>query len=198
MSVLVKNSAAPVLLLAIGLAVSCIWAASAQPSDYAPKFRVPKMILATTPNGRPVTLYNGGATDFLILATWCPYSKQLKKFLNDPVTRPYAARRKMIFLFSNNEWADVGAELKDSGMSAPEVKRQVAKLRAESGSSSLFDPSFLDDVPGEVYLCNLPKEMEGFPSVISGSGRDKLGWLAEDLKMPEGLLLATYKKYAPK
>jgi hypothetical protein len=168
------------------------------PSDTSPKFQVPKTLAATTPDGRSVKLQNGGATDFVILATWCPYSKQLKRFLNDPITRPFATRRKLIFLFSNNEWPDVETELKEPGKSAAQLKQELAKLRAQSGSNSLFDPSFLDDVPGDVYLCDLPKEMDGFPSVISGTGRDQIGWMAVDLNMPERLLLPTFKKYAPK
>ena len=189
----------PVLGVAVGL---CFWHGPgivfAASSGTAPKFQVPKTIAAATPDGRQVQLQNGGNTDFVIMATWCPFSKQMKQFLNDPVTRPFAKRRKIVFLFSYNEWLDVEAELKESGLKAAQVKQQLTKLRAQSGSNSLFDPSFLDNVPGDVYLCRLPKEMDGFPSVISGSGRDKIGWLSIDLNMPERLLLPTYKKYAPK
>lgn len=163
----------------------------------SPKFHVPKFISAFTPDGKPVQLVNGGITDFVIMATWCPYSKQLKRFLNDPITRPYAQKRRLIFLFSRDEWPDVEAELKDGGLSGTQLKQQLSLLKQRSGSASLFDPSFLDDVPGDVYLCNLP-DHDGYPFVISGTGRDKIGWMTVDLRMPESLLLPTFKKYAPK
>ena len=185
-------------VLAVGCSVLSEPSKVSATSETGPKFSVPKTIAAKTPAGQAVTLRNGGNTDFVIMATWCPYSKQLKRFLNDPATRPYAQRRRLIFLFSENEWSNVEAELRESGLSPEQQKRQVERFRSESGSASLFDPSFLDDVPGDVYLCKIPAEADGFPSVISGTGRDKLGWMSVDLAMPESLLLPTFKKYAPK
>jgi hypothetical protein len=155
-------------------------------------------IQATTPDGRPVRIANGGNVDFIAMATWCPYSKQMKRFLNDPKTKPYAAKRKIIFLFQSNEWPTVERELKEGGLSGLELQQRLKELKEDSGSASLFDPSFLDDLPGEAYLCTLPKEVNGFPSVMSGTGRDKIGWLITDLNMPESILMPTFTKYAPK
>lgn len=165
--------------------------------DFRVKFKVPKYITATTPEGAPTELVNGGNTDFVIMATWCPYSKQMKRFMNDPVTQPYIAKRKLIFLFSNDEWPTVRSELKDQ-VSATELDEEIAALKKKSGSTAFYDPSFLDDVPGDAYLCKIPPECDGFPSFISGSGRNKLGWMMVDLGMPHELMMSTYKTYAPK
>jgi hypothetical protein len=150
-----------VAVVIIGGTLALIWSFPA-PTDQttAPKFVVPMTISATTPNGKPATLTNGGNVDFVIMGTWCPYSKQMKRFMNDPVVRPYIARRKLVFLFSTNEWKDVEAELNDlvkaGKITKSEEKETLIRLKKESGSPHLFDPSFLDDLPGDAYISTLP------------------------------------------
>jgi hypothetical protein len=40
-----------------------------------------------------------------------PHSKALKDILNDPHSRPYWAKYKLVFLFSRNEWAIAKSDL---------------------------------------------------------------------------------------
>src|SRR4051794_20141188 len=104
-------------------------AQSVKMSEFEPKYKVPRTISATKPDGKPVQLTASGDTDFIIMATWCPFSKQLKRFLNDPKTKPYARKRNLIFLFNKNEWPDVETELKDSKLSGAALEKKMRELR---------------------------------------------------------------------
>ena len=181
-------------------------AAVAQPAHPAvsatrPQPSVPT-ITAETSDGRSVQLGPDNGTDLIFMATWCPHSTALKNIINDPRTRTYLANKKLVFLFSKNEWGRVESYLKDmakSGrISENEIPAKLEELKGKAGSPYVTDPAFLNDLPGEYYFCSRPKEVTGYPTALSVRGyTDKLNWLIRDLQMPKPLAQQLEDQYDP-
>jgi hypothetical protein len=159
-------------------------------------------ITAETSDGQSVQLGPDNGTDLIFMATWCPHSTALKNIINDPRTRPYWANKKLIFLFSNNEWGRVESYLKDmakSGrISEDDIPAKLEQLKSKAGSPYVTDPAFLNDLPGDYYFCSTPKEVTGYPTALSVRGyTNKLNWLIRDLKMPQELAQQLEDQYDP-
>jgi hypothetical protein len=149
-------------------------------------------ITAETSDGRSVQLGPDNGTDLIFMATWCPHSTALKNIINDPRARTYWASKKLVFLFSKNEWGRVESYLEDMAKSGKisenEIPAKLEELKSKAGSPYVTDPAFLNDLPGEYYFCSRPKEVAGYPTVLSVRGyTDRLNWLIRDLAMPEPL-----------
>jgi hypothetical protein len=159
-------------------------------------------IAAETINGGSVQLGPDDATDLIFMATWCPHSTALKNMINDPRTRAYWANKKLVFLFSKNEWGRVESYLKDMAkrgeISENEIPVKLEQLKSKAGSPYVTNPDFLNDLPGDYYFCSRPKEVTGYPTVLSVRGyTDRLNWLIRDLKMPEPLAEQLEDQYDP-
>ena len=149
-------------------------------------------ITAETSNGGSVQLAPDNGTDLIFMATWCPHSKALKNILNDPRARAYWANKKLVFLFSKNEWGRVESYLKDMAKSGQnsekDIPAKLEQLKSKAGSPYVMDPAFLNDIPGEYYFCSRPKEVTGYPEVLSARGyTGTMNWLTQVLKMPSPL-----------
>jgi hypothetical protein len=149
-------------------------------------------ITAETSDGQTIQLGPDNGTDLIFMATWCPHSTALKNIINDPRARTYWASKKLVFLFSKDEWGRVESYLEDmakSGrISEDEIPVKLEQLKSKAGSPYVTDPRFLDGLPGEYYFCSTPKEVTGYPTVLSVRGyTDRLNWLIRDLAMPEPL-----------
>jgi hypothetical protein len=167
----------------------------------SPPVSVPTLSVEAN-NGWSMPLAPDSATDLVFMATWCPHSKALKDILNDPRSRPYWSERKLVFLFSKNEWARVKSSLEDMAKRGkiPEsaVEAKLEQLKRQAGSPYVVDPKFLNDLPGDYYLCLPPKEVTGYPRVLSVRGYAKArDWLVRDLKMPEDLFEKLRADYDP-
>jgi hypothetical protein len=159
-------------------------------------------ITAETSDGQSVQLEPDNGTDLVFMATWCPHSTALKNMINDPRTRPYWANKKLVFLFSKNEWGRVESYLKDMAKSGKisenEIPAKLEQLKSKAGSPYVTDPAFLNDLPGEYYFCSRPKEVSGYPTALSVLGyTNKLNWLIRDLKMPRALAQELEDQYDP-
>lgn len=148
-------------------------------------------------SGNKVQVAPNAKTDLVFMGTWCQYSKQLKEMLNDPRSHPYLADRKLIFLFSNDEWARAKPRLekmaKNGDFPETEIPAKLEELKKEAGSPYVIDPSFLDNLPGDAYFVSVPTEVQaaGWPTVLSTKGYiDRGEWLVYGLKMP----VEEYKK----
>jgi len=153
-------------------------------------------VRADTPDGGSVALSPDRWTDLIFMATWCPHSQALKDFLNDPQARPYWAKKKLVFLFSKNEWGREKADLQDlakSGkISESAIPGLLEQMKRKAGSPYVLHPTFLDDIPGDYYFCAIPKEVKGYPEVLSARGYvDRAVWLTQDLRIPSEL----YEKF---
>jgi hypothetical protein len=159
-------------------------------------------ITAEASDGRSVQLKPDNGTDLIFMATWCPHSTALKNIINDPRTRTYWANKKLVFLFSKNEWGRVESYLKDMAKSGKisenEIPAKLEQLKSKAGSPYVTNPAFLNDLPGEYYFCFRPKEVSGYPTALSVLGyTNKLNWLIRDLKMPRPLAQQIDDQYDP-
>jgi len=141
-------------------------------------------------------------TDMLFMATWCPHSKALKDIVNDPRTRPYLEKHKLIFVFSRNEWGRVQSELEDMAKSGKIAESKIPavleKMKHDAGSPYVTDPKFLDDLPGDYYFAFRPKEVTGYPTVLSTRGySNRSTWLLNELKIPVELYSQLENEYDP-
>jgi len=159
-------------------------------------------VTAETSDGRSVQLRPDSGTDLIFMATWCPHSVALKNIINDRRTRAYWANKKLVFLFSKNEWGRVESYLKDMAKSGEisenEIPAKLEQLKSKAGSPYITNPDFLNDLPGEYYFCFRPKEVTGYPTALSVLGyTNKLNWLIRDLKMPRPLAQEIEDQYDP-
>ena len=159
-------------------------------------------ITAETSSGASVPLTPDTWTNIIFMATWCPHSKALKDMLNDPRSRPYWASAKLVFVFSKNEWARAKADLDDMAKSGKLAESKVPalleKMKREAGSPYVMHPDFLDGLPGDCYFAYRPKEVTGYPRVLSVHGyADQRNWFVRDLKMPGDLYQRLIAEYDP-
>ncbi len=170
----------------------------------APKLQPPvPTITAESIAGRSVQLKPDDGTDLIFMATWCPHSVALKKILNDPRARIYWTNKKLVFLFSKNEWGRVESSLRDLAKSGKiredEIPAKLEEFKNKVGSRYVTNPAFLSDLPGEHYFCVRPREVTGYPRALSVLGYiDKLNWLIRDLKMPRELAQQLDDQYDPR
>lgn len=142
-------------------------------------------------------------TDIVYMATWCPYSNQLKSFLADKRIRKYTATRNIVFVFSNNEWPTVKERLEDAAKSGEfkrgEIPDILEALKVRAGGAGVMDPSVLKDLPGSYRLDDdLPPQVTSFPAVNSqGEWIDRSDWLFKTLKIPGKLGMAVLNQYEP-
>ena len=120
--------------------------------------------------------------------------------LNDPRSRPYWAEKKLVFLFSKNEWGREKVELqkmaKSGKISEGSIPALLEKLKSQAGSPYVMDPAFLSDLPGDYYFCDTPKEVTGYPEALSVRGYvNRMDWLRKDLNMPEELVQKLKDQY---
>jgi thiol-disulfide isomerase/thioredoxin len=157
-------------------------------------------LAAESGNGSTVHLTPDSVTNIIFMATWCPHSKALKDILNDPRSRPYWGNNKLVFIFSKNEWARAKVDLDDLVKSGkiPESKAAeiLEEMKREAGSPYVMDPKFLNDLPGDYYFCSHPKEVTGYPTVLSLHGyANRMNWLINELKMPRDLFNKLQDEY---
>jgi hypothetical protein len=188
------------LLFAIALVIGCDDSAPTVAASSALEKGAPK-ISVTTLDGRLAEVQADAQTDIIIMATWCPYSKQLKEALLDQRLGPYVSKRKLQFVFSDNEWPDVEKELgdlvKSGDMKEEQVPTMMAELRKRSGSPHVFDPKFIANLPGDAYIGKLPKDASGFPTIMTPSGfKNRLAYLVS-INIPTALAVDVLGDYSP-
>ena len=115
-------------------------------------------------------------TDVFYMATWCPYSKELKDDLKGG-KYSYLGQRKFVFVFSN-ELSIVEKEMRDGGFPESKIKSKLAEMKLQPSWERVFDQKFLDDLPGKYYFVESdPSEVHAFPTVYSnGKYMDRGDW----------------------
>lgn len=141
--------------------------------------------------------------DTIYMATWCPHSKELKQFLNDDRIRDYVAKRKIQFVFRDNEWLDVEGDLQQMAKAGRITKEEIpgilSRLKAKEHGSNVFDPSFFDGLPGPHHCQKLPSQVNSFPKVKSDGKWVETGdWITSTLGVPADLALDVINKYKAK
>ncbi len=182
----------PIALLSIGVSLSSGCGANRT------------TIQALADDGSTKTISASWKTDLIYVATWCPYSKQLKQFLSDDRIKPYAKKRTLLFVFSKDEWPTVENHMK-ADAAVPESKYTLADvpdmmdaLRVKSGNKRVMDPKFFKDLPGEHYFASLPESVTSFPKIASdGEWRETPQWVISTLEVPAELVLTVMAQYSP-
>jgi hypothetical protein len=119
------------------------------------------------------------------MATWCPHSKELKELINNPHVKANLDKVRIIFIFGNNEWPEVEAELnqmvQDGDMSQQQAEQKLLQLKKRAGGSNLFNPLFLLDLGHEFYRLppNSPVQIPSVPTLYSTTKGKFGGWTPE-------------------
>jgi hypothetical protein len=132
-------------------------------------------------DGNAIDLKIGSSDKVVAVASWCPHTKSFIQAISDPRVRRELRRYHWIFLFESDEWTSVKGQLGDG----PEAAAQLAMLKERAGDGPLFDPEFLDGLPGDFYFFRPGYRQKdfGFPSLYSTEqGRfteHPVNWLAD-------------------
>jgi HEAT repeats len=152
------------------------------------------------PDGKPIQLEVRPDEVIIAVASWCPYSRQLRDQLRRPDIARLLPKKKVHFVFESSEWGvvydHVVAQAKEEGrtISEEEANAIVTQLKTRSGGGPLFDAAFLDDLPGDWYFLppGYKQDHLAFPSAYSvvegrfaGSVNDAL---EVSIDLPKGLL----------
>lgn len=161
--------------------------------------------------GRRVPITVTDDTVMFAMATWCPYSKKLVKFLNDPDVARKMQHLNLIFIF-HDEWPYIRKWLDKSvrkgQLTQQQAERQFERFQEKADGKIVFDPNFLTDLPGKHYFAThaATKLKNIFPGSIPrvyspsqenfGHGISK--WLYLQFKgevSTRDYLMAEFKKY---
>lgn len=125
--------------------------------------------------GRPTTVSLSPRTIVAQVATWCPYSEQYVRFLNDPQTKAALQSYTFVFLLERDEWPTVErhlwAEAETKHLSEAVVKKRLKELKEDAGYAPVFSPAFLDNLPGKHYFLpeHSPIAGRAFPGIYDPS-----------------------------
>ena len=141
------------------------------------------------------------------MATWCPYSKQLKSFLTDSQIKPSFSNFDLIFLFEKNEWNNMRKVVKNAFENGEITEEQLNiafnNIEASELESPFVDITMTHDLPGKIYFfdesCNV--KIDGFPNFYNHTNNyldlDAQTWLLENTNIPRDLLLTKWSEYYP-
>lgn len=136
-----------------------------------------KVIDAFNDDDSPAKIEVGPRTMVVQMATWCPYSRQVVDFLNDPAVQPRLGRHQFVFVFSDDEWPDVERNLQEAvssgDMDEADLPDQLAALKEDAGHARVYDPEYLEFLPegSEYYFLpkNSPLWGDSYPLVYDRS-----------------------------
>lgn len=201
--ILLSRSSTPAAAPAPSTEPAAVPPATAAPQPEPSRPAVQRTIAVTDANGLPRTVRTAASTDVVLMATWCPYSEELKGFLTDPAVRPRLANRRLVFLFEASEWPRLQRRMvDDQGVSVEEAEAAIAEYRRQRGGSPFADERFLQGLPGEIYFVESADELglSGFPSFYSErTARFDLSrstWAMQRLGMPRELVRELLDKHA--
>lgn len=148
---------------------------TAAPPDEPTRPAIYRSIAVKDRDGFHHTVRTAPDVDVVVMATWCPYSQELKGFISDPAVRPYLANRRFVFLFEADE---------------------------SPHGSPFANESFFDGLPGEIYVV---EDTEGlgvtaFPMFYSAQTTlfelDRTSWAVQRLGMPRQLARDLLSRHA--
>jgi hypothetical protein len=156
----------------------------------------------SSPKGGAETINADGDSDIIYMATWCPYSKQLKSFLTDPRVKEYTAKRKLQFVFEESEWPTIKKHLERDaagmGISKAETPSILRSMKLKARNAQVMEPSFLRGLPGAHYFAKGEMGVNSFPTVASGGNTmNRMDWISSVLDIPDDLVEKVMDKYDP-
>lgn len=119
--------------------------------DVAQSFEASGVIDALNDDDSPVRIVVGPRTIAMQMATWCPFSRQVVDFLNDPAVRSRRAAHDFVFVFRDSEWPDIERKLEEAvaagDLDTVDLPGQLTALKENAGYARVYDPEFLDLLP---------------------------------------------------
>jgi hypothetical protein len=108
------------------------------------------------PNNATVELQASDHTKIFGVASWCPHTKSFIRVLNDPIVKEELKPYEFIFVLQADEWPDVQKNLEDEAVNGKVEGMPIAKamgiLKKRAGNAPIFDPEFVDGLPGRYYF----------------------------------------------
>jgi hypothetical protein len=155
---------------------------------------------AKTLEGQPLTIQPDSNTVVIFAASWCHVCRGFKKLLSTPSLKPYIGNRRVVLLLYD-EWPGEQRRLKSleskGKLGSVTAEQALAAEMKRSGSDLFYDPSFKKDIPGEAYVCEVPKDVNYFPCVVvNGKCQWWQDWI-ETLGIPRPLLDQAVKNCFP-
>ncbi len=167
---------------------------TAAPPDESTRPAIHRSIAVKDRDGFHRTLRTAPDVDVVVMATWCPYSQELKGFLTDPAVGPYLANRRLVFLFEASEWPRLQRMMvENQGASQEQARLAIAARQRRQRGSPFADGTFLEGLPGEIYFVDDANELglSGFPSFYSAQTTHfdlgRTNWAVQRLGMPRQL-----------
>jgi hypothetical protein len=116
-------------------------------------------------DGNATTLTIGPTDKVVAVASWCPHTKSFVRAISDPSVRQELKAYKWTFVLESDEWPAVRSQLEGE----KDIDDQIRRLKARAGNGPLFDPEFLDTLPGKFYYFppGYRQKDFGFPSTYS-------------------------------
>lgn len=100
------------------------------------------------------------------VATWCHYSEELIKNLTQPEVAIFVRPGRLAFVLEDEVAQQVAAAVKNGEISAEDAQLFDATLRRRVGGH-FVNPSFVDNLPGDVYLWEGSGGPQAFPRLYS-------------------------------
>jgi hypothetical protein len=179
------------LVLLVGLAGAC------GGQQAATTTAAPKQLAILNGDGKPSSLAVTPETLVVAVASWCQVSRQFVRFVQDERIKPMLAGYRLVFVFEREEWGVIESKLQAQD---PSLKQNPAKLRltverlkSDAGGGPLYNPEFLDALPGTHYLLadERPAGLDSFPSMFdhkSGAFSEHAAlWIAKNLADRAGM-----------
>ena len=162
-------------------------------------------------HGRRISISVDDNTALFAMATWCPYSKKLARFLSDPDVARRMQHLNLVFVFKD-EWPYIkkwlGKSVKSGQLTQEEADERLERYKEMSKGEIVYDTDFLKDLPGKHYFVTraatkLQKIFPGsIPNVYSPEQEDfnqgVTRWLRtqfSDDEATQNYLVAEFKQY---
>ena len=127
-------------------------------------------LIVTDPNGVAVVLHPNDRTKVFAVASWCPHTLSFVRAISDPQATEDLKPYKLVFVLESDEWPTVRANVKelevDGKINGLSLDQAMAKLKKNAGNGPVFDPEFLDKLPGPYYFMTMTKGV-AFPDIYS-------------------------------
>jgi hypothetical protein len=106
--------------------------------------------------GDEKTINADANTQIVSVASWCPHSHSFVRAISDPRVKRELRHKKWVFIMEADEWPAVRRQLdelaSDPTYHGPSPADQVRRLKERAGGGGVFDPGFLDTLPGDLYF----------------------------------------------
>lgn len=165
--------------------------------------REPTRLTVLSSLGVETPLIIDEGTEVLVVATWCPYTRQTDAVLRDPRARPYVRGKRLVYLLAWDELdRKANAWVRDGRMTRAQADALIASQ--PEGRPRLVEPDFVAGAATDriyYYDSSHPVVAGGYPSAYSGPPNVfqlNYGlWFWRGLRMPLAIKRELFAAHAP-